>query len=634
MDLSWSLFEKKEDESSDVEVGTGIFGYSGKKLEPLKFSNGKTQEDVVNEVLDKIKKGKKIIFIKGVCGTGKSAIALNLARHFEKTSIVVPIKSLQDQYERDYTQKKFILKGNNKPLKISIIKGRANFPCRFAGERADNPEAPCTIEIKEKNTETLYTYLEENKFTKKEDFQNISDIRRANVAAACPMWSPIMNSDANPKGLGDYRKLKYTAVSGKEYAVFKRKSGCPYYEQYDSYSTSDVIIFNSTKYLIEMEMGRKPKTDLDIIDECDEFLDSFANEKRINLNRLITAVSGIIPGEREKFNSVKEIVRLANEIIYEENQGVKKLRNSKILDLLEKILENTSLAEDEELNYYNHVVEVAKTFEKITDETYCSIEKVKKENGQNNLFGEGNVKEDSSIVTLISINLASKLKELIESNNCLVMMSGTLHSEEVLRDIFGLKDFEIIDAETKNPGLTKKQRTGLELNCSFANFQNGTISRERYLKIMDVCLANAKTPTLVHVNAFKDLPTNEENKKYKFDNLITQEELLDLQSKGNQSIEEFLKGQRKVLFTTKCSRGVDFPGEKCNSIVITRYPYPNVQGLFWKILKEEQPEKFLEFYLDKAKRDLVQKVARGIRFKGDSVELWSPDVRVLQVNFD
>ena len=42
-----------------------------KFLEPLKFSNGKTQEDVVKEVLGLIEKGEKIIFIRGVCGTGK-----------------------------------------------------------------------------------------------------------------------------------------------------------------------------------------------------------------------------------------------------------------------------------------------------------------------------------------------------------------------------------------------------------------------------------------------------------------------------------------------------------------------------------------------------------------------------------
>jgi len=238
------------------------------------------------------------------------------------------------------------------------------------------------------------------------------------------------------------------------------------------------------------------------------------------------------------------------------------------------------------------------------------------------------------MVSLVSINLAQKLQELVDQNNVLVMMSGTLHSEQVLKDIFGLDSFKVVEAETKNPGKIYKQRTGLERNCSFSNYKNGTITRNMYLKILDLCMANAKPPTLVHVSAFKDLPTEEENARLKFDNLITQERLRDIQSRGNTNIDEFTSGEEDILFTTKCSRGVDFAGEKCNSIVVTKFPYPNIQGLFWKILKQEQPEKFMEFYMDKARRELVQKVARGVRFKGDKVSLWSPDVRVINANLD
>ena len=117
--MMWSLFKRKECEE---DIGEGLFKYSkspdadknAQELEPMRFSNNKTQSDVVKEILDEIKNGHKIIFLKGVCGTGKSAIALNLARHFKKTSIVVPIKTLQEQYEKDYTQDKFILKKDKK----------------------------------------------------------------------------------------------------------------------------------------------------------------------------------------------------------------------------------------------------------------------------------------------------------------------------------------------------------------------------------------------------------------------------------------------------------------------------------------------------------------------------------------
>ena len=91
-----------------------------KELKPLVFSNGKTQEDIVEEVCAAIKEGHKIIFIKGVCGTGKSAVALNLARRLGKTSIVVPIKSLQEQYIKDYSEQKYILK-NTEKLRKKLI---------------------------------------------------------------------------------------------------------------------------------------------------------------------------------------------------------------------------------------------------------------------------------------------------------------------------------------------------------------------------------------------------------------------------------------------------------------------------------------------------------------------------------
>ncbi|MBT3643143.1 DEAD/DEAH box helicase family protein [archaeon] len=630
--MGWSLYKRKADDSG---IGTGLFNYTGEKMEPLKFSNGKTQEDVVNEVMDAIGAGNKIIFIKGVCGSGKSAMALNIAKNFKKSSIIVPIKSLQEQYEIDYTQKMFITKDDGNPLKISVIKGRNNFSCVFGGDRADDPTIPCTIEIREKNTEALLEYIEQNPCADREDFSSATDVKRMNIAPACPYWAPIMPSEINPKGLGEFTKKKYDAIAGVEYAVFKRKKGCPFYDQYDAYADSDVLIFNSMKYLIETEIGRKPKTDIEIIDECDEFLDNFANEKKINMNRLQQSLVKLMPQDQKDRAALKEILNDINSFLFNpEKIEIQKLPSSKLYPILEKILKAPNLASEEELNYYNNVVDIARSFEKLLDETYIATDNyssngVKPASGQQGLFGSKDDYEEPVVINLVSINLASKLHELIEANKVLVMMSGTLHSEEVLRDIFGLDKFKVIEAETENPGEIKKQRTGLERNCSYANFQNETITRKMYLKIMDLCLANAKSPTLVHVNAFKDLPTEEENEEWKFDNLITQERLRELQKFGNSAVDEFTNKESDVLFTTKCSRGIDFAGDKCNSIIVTRFPYPNVQGLFWKILKQEQPDKFMEFYLDKSRRDLVQKIARGVRFKGDMVDLWSPDVRVL-----
>jgi Rad3-related DNA helicase len=206
-------------------------------------------------------------------------------------------------------------------------------------------------------------------------------------------------------------------------------------------------------------------------------------------------------------------------------------------------------------------------------------------------------------------------------------MSGTLHSEKVLKDMFGIKDFKIIEAETSFPGTISKFRTGLEKNCKYENFKSGAVSRKDYLKALSACVDSAKKPVLVHVNSFEDMPSEKEKHEYQLNNLISKEKLKEIQSISD--VEKFKSGEIDLLFTTKCSRGVDFPGEQCNSIIMTRYPYPNIQSAFWQILRKERPEEFTEFYMDKAKRELLQKIYRGLRFKGDFVILLSPDIRVL-----
>jgi Rad3-related DNA helicase len=99
-------------------------------------------------------------------------------------------------------------------------------------------------------------------------------------------------------------------------------------------------------------------------------------------------------------------------------------------------------------------------------------------------------------------------------------------------------------------------------------------------------------------------------------------------------VEDFKLKKTEILFTTKCNRGIDFPGNLCNSIVITRFPYPDISNIFWKILKKNKPNHFMSFYMDKAKRELLQRVYRALRSKYDRVYLLSPDIRVMNFNFE
>jgi len=636
-------------------------GDNGEVLNPLVFSNGKNQEDIVKEIVEAIRGGHKIIFINGVCGTGKSAIALNIAKEVGKTSIIVPIKSLQEQYSKDYSKEKYVLKTDklvdNEKLKISSIVGRRNFKCRFLEEfnqdievkkevkekdtklsdvfeginrprilkkndTCDNLLLPCKVEIKEKNLGVIKDYIKQNPFVKITNFDSVKDVKRMSIAPICPYWSPILSDEFEIKRFKDARKIRYKGIGGQEFVFYQRRPGCGFYDQYEAYGNSDVIIFNSMKYKLETLMGRKPETEVEIIDECDEFLDSFANKEQINLNRLLYALGNIF-GDDDSQKIIDKLTDITNalKIKYKNpNDEIFEIKNSLVEELLDGLLEDTEFLDKigaDESNYIYHLDEVARIFYDFMDETFFSIEKTEKD----------------IVIHLVTVNLAKRFQELAEKNKVLILMSGTLHSESVLKNIFGIENFKVIDAETKPPGKIVKMQTGLEINCAYKNFKQGKITREQYLKALHTTISCARKPVLVHVNAFNDLPTDFEKLKLKLDNLPTRFELMQQQIDDpfGERIKDFRNKKTDVLFTTKCSRGVDFPGDVCNSIVITRYPYPNISGIFWKILKKINPQNFMSFYMDKAKRELLQRIYRGLRSEDDKIYLMSPDVRVFGV---
>ena len=625
-------------------------------LEPLCFSNGKSQEDVVKEVLENINQGNKIIFIHGVCGTGKSAIALNIARKLGKASIVVPGKNLQNQYKNDYEKDKYLLGKDNKKLKISVITGRKNHKCPFLEDsqiiipkirkesnaildifKSDFPkkkeikentadvwDLPCKIDIKEKNWNKLKEYIKQNSKTDSTKFHEIRDVTRAAVAGICPYWSPVLPAKYELKSHPDSKKKSYEGLSDTKFIIHYGKPGCKFYEQFDSYLTSDIIVFNSMKYILESALNRKPMTEVEIIDECDEFLDKFSNQRTINLDRLQTALIYAI-GHGENFDKTsKEIGEILKHIRKDERvekaiekDEILQLKQTSIYDLLKIFLNAPDfLSEIDDESYLFELEETARMFAGFLDDSYVTFFK----------------KDNQIIANIVTTNLAKKFKEMKDKNKIIIMMSGTIHSQHVLKNIFGIEDFKIIEAETELPGKIETLRTGLEKDCKYSNFSNGIINRREYLKSLDKCIEIAKKPILVHINAFTDLPSEKELEEYDVKNLISREELKELQEKDNEGeiVERFKQGQISILFSTRVSRGIDFPGEQCNSIIFTKYPNPNVKDAFWKILNQTRPQDYWEFYKDKAKRELWQKVYRGLRFKGDHVYVLSPDSRVLE----
>lgn len=618
-------FLNKEGADNELDSEYWSLYSADKRLEPLVYSNGKTQEDVVREAVELARRGKKIILIHGVCGTGKSAIALNIARILGKTAIIVPVKNLQKQYEEDYTKKKYLLKHNGEKMRIAVITGRDNHDSVILpGISCADPFLPDTILITEKNRGKILEYYSENPFIEHKSITSIRRLKRISIAPSNPYWSPIRPAEFELTQLADAKRKHYKGVLGRDWIFYHRKEGCSYYDQFQAYVDADVLIFNSAKYEIEMAIGRKPETEVDIIDEADAFLDNFSKEDSINLNYLSSSLQNLFPEYPEAEDSLEKIKELVNLEI--KNKGALGADKSRIFPAKEtfigralKILLKSDALQAEismdEMHYANKALETAIMFDELFEDTYVNYR----------------IKEGDLHASLISTNVAKRFEEMSDKTKTLILMSGTLHSEDVLKNVFGIEDYAIIDAETMMPGKITISETGLELNCDYKNLNSGENKRKEYLHALSKSLQKADRPSLVHVNAYEDLPDEDEREEYSLTNVISKEKLREeqMRDKTGERILKFKAGATNVLFSTKCSRGVDFPGEMCNSIIFTKYPNPSIKDIFWEVLKKTHPNYFWSIYTDKARREFLQRIYRALRSQDDKVTLLSPDLRVL-----
>lgn len=609
--------------NNDDDFDWGLY-QEGKNLEPLKFSNGKTQDDIVREIVGAIKSGCKVVFLKGVCGTGKSAIALNVAKALGRAAVVVPVKGLQKQYEEDYMGNKYLLKKNGEKMRIAMITGRDNHDSVIEpGKTCAYQFLPDTIAITEKNYSLIKEYYKNNPIIKSKSEASLKLIKRISIAPSNPYWSPIVPAEIDLP-LRDAKKKKYRGLRGRDFIFYYRKPGCGYYDQYLAYMNADVIIFNSAKYKIEMALDRKPETAVDIIDEADKFLDNFSNQQELNISRLIKSLKIIVP---EGFDAQKDLDRVIELLKGEEKNkqvlgiaedSVFPLRETNMGRVLNIILKSKEIVAEimiDEQNYAQKLLEAVRNFEGFFEDTFVNFQ----------------MRDGDIYANLVTVNLSRKFKEMVDKSNALVFMSGTMHSKEVLKNIFGIENFKVVEAETSLQGNVEIVMTGKEIDCRYSNFSSGRYTRKDYLGALDACVKKAKRPILIHVNSYEDLPSEDEVKNNWIFSLISREKLRDLQAndKTGRLISVFKAKLNDCLFTTKCSRGVDFPGDICNSVIFTKYPNPNIRNPFWKILKETYSNYFWEFYRDSARREFLQRIYRAIRSKDDHVFVLSPDKRVI-----
>jgi hypothetical protein len=99
------------------------------------------------------------------------------------------------------------------------------------------------------------------------------------------------------------------------------------------------------------------------------------------------------------------------------------------------------------------------------------------------------------------------------------------------------------------------------------------------------------------------LPSEDEIRNYGLRHLISREKLAESQKKDTtgRMVSMFKQGLTDILFSTKCARGVDFPGNICRSIVFSKYPNPNARDPFM-YPAEIKERVLLGVYHDQAER--------------------------------
>ncbi len=100
-------------------------GFPHSKARPL-------QRSAIEEISSAWERGYKYVFLEAPTGSGKSAIAITLARQNPKAFILVSTKTLQDQYARERS---------NRTIKV---RGRSNFPCLMYDEKRSCDLGPCS----------------------------------------------------------------------------------------------------------------------------------------------------------------------------------------------------------------------------------------------------------------------------------------------------------------------------------------------------------------------------------------------------------------------------------------------------------------------------------------------------------
>ncbi len=456
-------------------------------LEPRRYSSGKTQIDLIEEILDAFD-GDDIVFFKGTVGSGKSVIGIRTILELGRGVVSVPTKVLSDQYAASYERDKYFVKEDGSRGKIGILKGRRNFRCMFSAEKERETSCassalPCTRPLDKKAGE-----------------------RRVDAVRGCPHWGFVFHSGW-ASSIKDAVKLPYEGIAGKW--IWCKKGECPYWKQFQAYVSSDAMVMNSMKWAAEVCVGRLPRVPVTVIDEADEWLDSLA--VKVSLTQ-------------------KKIDWARGKIEQDEELGEK----------LSEMWAGTLGGKKDPLEMAGFLAEVLEEIDETSGDLYWKLKSLL----EHRTHAEWEVKEKTVIYFVPDPKIV--LKRLLDKvGGKWLLMSATCQSSEVLENVFGVTPV-LVEGETKFPGQLIQRRIGTEKVVNYRRWSEEKFKRE-YWNLLTRMMRKAKRPGFVPIHAFKYLPQKLRDKITVEGAEIYKHQELIFTTKMDRGAD--LKGMKSIIIT-------------------------------------------------------------------------------------
>lgn len=456
----------------------------------------------------------------------------------------------------------------------------------------------------------------------------------------------------------------YDSVGQGQMGVFirdeKDKDGnpcpdvCPYYKQFYSYIYSDVIVFNSAKWNLETKMGRKPKVKVEIVDEGDYWLDNQATTidlMRSTIDKIFPVSNRMKQIKLDTLDRFDFSFRKIKTQVAKANAGDVNIISAKdYKELFYSIgvclTEYKKQSEDDD-SIEQKLVDID-TIRRYADVASLSIVEGKR--------------EETRIIKCYIPYPDQLLEDLFKSSSKnIILTSGTMQTSPVLSNLFGINAdnyvVDILNGRKEHPGKLKCIRPQKDspmsmvkvnytswqapefrtyyfvvLNYMLDQLKSGIDKAtgkpgdakilvltpakkyaEGILKRPDVFVDFAKGRNQEDIDVIPAIDTNL--------NDYIEGTLADVRKIKDLDIEldgDVLRTDKQIIVSTRMVRGTDLKDNKCRAIVMTKWPVGDISDGYLQSIKKRFGEKvFWEIIRDKAAREAVQYVSRGLRHELD-----------------